>query len=486
MKTIVNQRKSKLQKTSLVFGVILLAIIICIAINPSKYSAIAFNGLSVWAKVLVPSLLPFFILTKILLSTGIVDSICLIFTPLTRKVYNCPAQGAYVFFMSIITGYPVGSKLISDLYNSRQITKIDAMKLTSFCSTSGPMFILGTVAIGMFASKKMGYILLISHILGALINGIFYRKINIKNTIKIQNKNNIENKKNKNSLLSKFINNKNQISLKNKAFEEKNDNLIYNKNNSIILKKTYNNDKILNKKINSTKLKNKTIHLYNKTLSMDNNNIPKFHNNKNLVNEYISHNQIDKAKRYDGELSFANNQSNIMLINNKISDNNKILNNKLLDNSKIYINNVTNNKQNNNLQTFDFSQSIMSSISSILLIGGVVCFAFVILEVVTSSKFFLSIINLFQTAGLDGNLITGIFCGLIEITKGCLMLSTIPIGTKLATMIVCFVISFGGISTFLQSYAFLKNIVPAKTFLLQKFTHALCSSLVCSIILLIV
>lgn len=472
MKTIVNQTKSKLPKTSLIFGVILLVIIICIAINPAKYSAIAFNGLSVWAKVLVPSLLPFFILTKILLGTGIVDSICRVFAPLTKKLYNCPPQGAYVFFMSIITGYPVGSKLVADLYNSRQITRQDAIKLTSFCSTSGPMFILGTVAIGMFANAKMGYILLISHILGALINGIFYRNINIKNNVIIQN----NNTKNKNNLLSEFSNKKNQKTLKNQAFQEQNN----NKNYSKILNKLQNN-KILNNKKIPTELKDKSINFcneincekYNSIFAIDN-STQEFHNDNITLNKYLPNKQIatalEQAKYNHNHLALGYNE-----------------NNSIPHNGKTNIKNITNNiQQNSNPQSFDFSQSIISSISSILLIGGVVCFAFVILEVITSSKFFLSIINLLRTAELDGNLITSVFCGLCEITKGCLMLSSTLISTKLATLIACFVISFGGISTFLQGYAFLKNIVPAKTFLLQKFTHAICSLLVCSIILLIV
>ena len=45
----------------------------------------------------------------------------------------------------------------------------------SYCSVSGPMFIIGSIGIGVFKSVKIGYILLISHILGAIINGIVFR-----------------------------------------------------------------------------------------------------------------------------------------------------------------------------------------------------------------------------------------------------------------------------------------------------------------------
>lgn len=364
MKTLVKQSKLKFAKHSFVFGVLLLIIIILIAINPAKYSSVAFNGLSVWAKILVPSLLPFFVLTKVLASTGIIDDICRLFSPITRKFYKCPPVSAYVFLMSIITGYPVGSKLISDLYKNNQLSSSQAIKTASFCSTSGPMFILGTVAIGMFANAKMGYIILISHVVGALINGLLYRNI-----------------------------------------------------------------------------KSKTLNNNFSNISQDN-----YQSFQNLHTSSIQNESLNN------ENSKPNNVQQPIAVNK---------------------------------HHFDFSQSVMSSVNSILLIGGVICFTFVILEVITSSRVFLFITTLLSNIGLNGSLISSIFCGIGEITKGCLMLSSTLINTQLATCIACFIISFGGISTFLQAYAFLKNIVPAKTFLLQKLTHAICSTAICILLVLI-
>ena len=55
-----------------------------------------------------------------------------------------------------------------------------AMKMMSFCSTSGPMFIIGAVGVGMLGNATFGYIIFISHILGALFNGLLYRKIKVQ------------------------------------------------------------------------------------------------------------------------------------------------------------------------------------------------------------------------------------------------------------------------------------------------------------------
>ncbi|MGL4797375.1 MAG: sporulation integral membrane protein YlbJ, partial [Paraclostridium sp.] len=45
----------------------------------------------------------------------------------------------------------------------------------SFCSTSGPLFMVGAVAIGMFNNPTLGYLILICHYLGSLTVGLLFR-----------------------------------------------------------------------------------------------------------------------------------------------------------------------------------------------------------------------------------------------------------------------------------------------------------------------
>jgi len=94
---------------------------------------------------------------------------------LFNKMYHTPAGSFTTFFLSVISGYPIGAKLISTMYENKYIDQPSAKKLMSFCSLSGPMFMLGTVGIAIFNSYTAGLIILISNILGGLINGLIYR-----------------------------------------------------------------------------------------------------------------------------------------------------------------------------------------------------------------------------------------------------------------------------------------------------------------------
>ena len=149
-------------------------------LSPAKYVSATFDGISAWALNVLPSVLPFMFFTKILSSFGNTDTLSAPFCKPCRFLFNTSPQSVYAFLMAIISGYPVGAKITSDFYMQGEISKEDAYKMTSFCSTSGPMFIVGAVGTMMLKSTTAGYIILLSHILGAILNGILYRKIKVK------------------------------------------------------------------------------------------------------------------------------------------------------------------------------------------------------------------------------------------------------------------------------------------------------------------
>jgi sporulation integral membrane protein YlbJ len=158
-----------------VLSIFILLLIIGLAFDPEPYINSTFNGIIVFGSIVLPSLLPFFVLTRILTSLQVINSFCKFLTPVTKFLFKTPAVSSYIFVMSIISGYPVGAKLTSECYENRLITKLEAQKITSFTSNSGPMFIVGSVGVGMLASKQAGLIILLSHILASIFNGVLYR-----------------------------------------------------------------------------------------------------------------------------------------------------------------------------------------------------------------------------------------------------------------------------------------------------------------------
>lgn len=169
-----------MKKYKTLLSIFIVYIILNMVIFPDIYIKETLSGITAWAFNVLPSVLPFIFFTKILSSLGGIERASAIFARPMNKLFKAPALSSYVFLMSIISGYPVGAKMTADLYSSGKISRSDAFKMTSFCSTSGPMFIIGAVGVGMLHSAMAGYIIFLSHVIGSFLNGFLYRKIKVE------------------------------------------------------------------------------------------------------------------------------------------------------------------------------------------------------------------------------------------------------------------------------------------------------------------
>ncbi|NLJ40985.1 MAG: sporulation integral membrane protein YlbJ [Clostridiales bacterium] len=165
--------------------IIALASIIIIGLiiyYPERSLQSALKGINTWVHVVLPALLPFFIVSETLIHSGIVDFLSILLNPIMRPLFNCPGYGSFVWIMSITSGYPMGPKLISTLYEENKITKIEGHRMLAFCNTSGPLFMMGAVGIGMLKNPQSGRIIAISHYISALIMGLIFRFYGNKKT----------------------------------------------------------------------------------------------------------------------------------------------------------------------------------------------------------------------------------------------------------------------------------------------------------------
>lgn len=131
------------------------------------------KGLSLWANCVVPSLFPFFIATELLNYTDTAHIVGKLFNKIMRPLFNVPGEGAYALVLGIVSGYPVGAKIVVDLYENNICTREEAERLLAFTNNSGPLFIVGTIGVLLFGNSTIGLLLLITHILACITIGIF-------------------------------------------------------------------------------------------------------------------------------------------------------------------------------------------------------------------------------------------------------------------------------------------------------------------------
>lgn len=165
--------RSKLKTIVLALSVTMIAI--SLISFPQESVDASIRGLNMWWEIVFPSLLPFFIVSELLIGLGVVKFIGVLLEPLMRPLFKVPGVGGFVWAMGMASGFPAGAKLTARLRQEGQISKIEAERLVSFTNCSNPLFIFGAVSVGFFHNPKLGVLLALAHYLGNITIGILMR-----------------------------------------------------------------------------------------------------------------------------------------------------------------------------------------------------------------------------------------------------------------------------------------------------------------------
>ena len=167
----------KKKYTSLLICTITLLFLIQFFIYTKEITNAFFDGTILFIKNLLPNIFLFFIISDILNNYNIINYLSLIFGNIFSKLFKVSKEGTYVFFMSMLSGFPGNSKFIKELLDNNRINEQDATKLLTFTHFSNPLFIISTIGINFLHDKKIGFIILISHFITNIIIGLLFRNI---------------------------------------------------------------------------------------------------------------------------------------------------------------------------------------------------------------------------------------------------------------------------------------------------------------------
>ena len=137
------------------------------------------DGIKLFFACVLPSLFPYFFITAILTELKTTSKISNSLSPIMKKVFNVNGVCGYTFFMSVIAGFPMGAKLVSDLKTKGFLTETESVRASAFCSTSSPVFLIVSVGSMMFKNTVFGVLLFLTNIMSAILVGIvfsFYRR----------------------------------------------------------------------------------------------------------------------------------------------------------------------------------------------------------------------------------------------------------------------------------------------------------------------
>lgn len=165
--------RSKLKTVFLATTVTLITI--SLIIFPKESLDASTRGLELWWGIVFPTLLPFFIITELLIGFGVVKFIGVLLEPFMRPIFKVPGIGGFVWAMAMASGNPAGAKLTARMREEGNVSRIEAERLISFTSGSNPLFIVSAVSVGFFHNIELGLILAVAHYGGNFFVGLLMR-----------------------------------------------------------------------------------------------------------------------------------------------------------------------------------------------------------------------------------------------------------------------------------------------------------------------
>lgn len=99
-------------------------------------------GLELWFHTLLPTLLPFMILSNLFIQSGLILPLLSIPGKVSSRYLGISPAGLYAFLCGFFFGYPTGAKILADLLKTGQITREEASWLLVFSNNASPAFLM--------------------------------------------------------------------------------------------------------------------------------------------------------------------------------------------------------------------------------------------------------------------------------------------------------------------------------------------------------
>ncbi len=147
--------KSRLLKGSLLLLLVLMLTFPMASLEGAK------SGLMLWFETVLPALLPFMILSGLLIRLRVTKAVSVFLYPVLKYLFPISKEGCYPIFIGFLSGIPVGAKTTADMLDQDLISKKEAQFLCALCNNASPMFIMSYIAASKLKRPDLGIILLI-------------------------------------------------------------------------------------------------------------------------------------------------------------------------------------------------------------------------------------------------------------------------------------------------------------------------------------
>ncbi len=135
----------KIKFKKIIYTLFFLLMTLLILTNSQKSTYYALNGLNLWFTKMIPALLPFMILSGIMVRLHLTDGFVSIVHPILHPVWKTGKNVTYAMVMGFLCGFPIGARVTCDLLERDMINEKEAGFLLAFNNNIGPVYFTGFV-----------------------------------------------------------------------------------------------------------------------------------------------------------------------------------------------------------------------------------------------------------------------------------------------------------------------------------------------------
>ncbi len=155
---------------------------VCLILFSSSNIVAVHNSLDLFLNAIFPSLFPFLIVSELLSYTAVVPFLSAKFEKIMKPLFNVSGIGAYPFVMGLLSGYPVGAKIVSNLRNENLISKSEGERLLIFTNNAGPLFIIGSIGASIYLNSTIGFLFLAVNVISSIFIGFIFGRFYYSNS----------------------------------------------------------------------------------------------------------------------------------------------------------------------------------------------------------------------------------------------------------------------------------------------------------------
>ncbi|MFR7972751.1 MAG: sporulation protein [Lacrimispora saccharolytica] len=151
------------------------ALLLYMLLFPKKVLADSLAGLDLWFHTVLPSLLPFMILSNVLIGANVVSRLMRPFSGFFRHVLGLSPEGGYAWLLGLFCGFPMGARLTGDMYRQHRISREEAGYLLTFANQSSPMFLSTYVVLHGLGDSTMTLPVFVIFYASAFLTSLVFR-----------------------------------------------------------------------------------------------------------------------------------------------------------------------------------------------------------------------------------------------------------------------------------------------------------------------